>query len=137
MCIQAPARFNIERMIQNGFLIPVKWGKMPETTGAGRGEIYSPPKLRFLLPVKEYIYFLVLLCFLLMGGFPCKEKPIGLTSLLLCLWLFTDCMFLCVWSLGGDPNQTGINISVHFSCSSGPLVNTLAVFDKKKYVCLH
>lgn len=37
------------------FWSPVKWGKMSETTETGRGEIYSPPKLRFLLPGEKYI----------------------------------------------------------------------------------
>lgn len=32
LCIQVPARFNIEWVIRNGFLIPGKWGEMSVTT---------------------------------------------------------------------------------------------------------
>lgn len=55
------------------FWSPVKWGKMSETTETGRGKSIALQSWDFCSQVKN-IYLHVLLCFLLMGRFPCKEN---------------------------------------------------------------
>lgn len=58
LCIQVPARFNIEWMIQNGFLIPGKWGEMSVTTKnrEGKKKIHNPLKLKSCSRVQNILF---------------------------------------------------------------------------------